>query len=319
MRTVDQRKLNAVQRPEAYREVLIDSGGLPVVLSVWDGQPGVPAVLFLPGTMTHPLFYEEFLDALNGAGLTVVGLHPAGHGKSPRTHRWRLSYRDLVRSAVDALSWVHREYPASPAVVLGSSQGGVLALAVAAESSEALAVFAHNVLDPALPSTLRITRTPAALAPAFGAMRRCIGVLGRVAPWVPVPFDAYLDIRRVCSDPHVAEQFYTDPLGLRSYPLGLLAEMMTTDLPGPARCPVVVIAADRDPLFDLDYTREVFERIQAPSKELLILDSDEHLIFTEALDVVLPVLIPRLQGTAAAAEPDADMATVPPLASPEVG
>jgi hypothetical protein len=30
--------------------------------------------------MTHPLFYEEFLDALNRSGLTVVGLHPAAHG-----------------------------------------------------------------------------------------------------------------------------------------------------------------------------------------------------------------------------------------------
>lgn len=316
MRTVDQRTLNAVQRPEAYREVLIDAGGLTVVLSVWDGQPGAPAVLFLPGTMTHPLFYEEFLDALNRAGLTVVGLHPAGHGKSPRMHRRRLTYRDLVRSAVDALTWVHGEYPASPAVVLGSSQGGVLALAVAAESSDASSVFAHNVLDPALPSTLRITRTSAALSPAYGSMRRGIGVLGRAAPWIPVPFDAYLDIRRVCSDTQVADQFYTDPLGLRSYPLGLLAEMMTADLPA-ARCPVVVIAANGDPLFDLDYTREVFERIQAPRKELLILDSNEHLIFTQALDVALPALVPLLKAGSAAG-PTAEPATVHPPASPEV-
>ena len=313
MRTADQRTLNAVQRPAAYREVLIDSGGLPVALSVWNGPSGAPVVLFLPGTMTHPLFYEEFLDALNRTGLGVVGLHPPGHGKSPRLHRRRLTYRDLVRSAVDALTWVRREYPTSPAVVLGSSQGGVLALAVAAWSTGASAVFAHNVLDPALPSTLRVTRTPAALSPAYGPLRRGIGVLGRVAPRIPVPFDAYLDIPRVCSTPQVTDQFYTDPLGLRSYPLGLLAEMITTELPGPARCPVVVIAANGDPLFDLPYTREVFQRIQAPRKELLILDSDEHLIFTQALDVVLPVLVPRLKAAGAAAETAADLATEHPL------
>ena len=117
-----------------------------------------------------------------------------------------------------------------------------------------------------------------------------------------MPFHAYLDLRRVCSNPKVTDQFYTDRLGLRSYPLGLLAEMISTGLPGPARCPVVVIAANEDPLFDLDYTREVFQRIQAPSKELLILDSGEHLIFTEDLDVVLPVLVPRLKATGAASE-----------------
>lgn len=295
-----------MQRPEAYREVLIDSGGHPVALSVWHGQPGAPAVLFLPGTMTHPLFYEDFLNALNLEGLTVAGLHPAGHGKSPRPHRRRVTYRDLVQSSIDALAWLREEYPSSPALVLGSSQGGVLALAVAASSSDASAVFAHNVLDPALPATLRVTRGPAQLTRLYGPLRKCIGGLGLVAPWIPVPFDAYLDIRRVCSNARVAEQFYTDPLGLRSYPLGLLAEMMTTDLPGPARCPVVVIAADGDPLFDLDYTREVFERITAPSKKLLIVDSDEHLIFTEALEVVLPALVPLLKAAAAEARTDSD-------------
>lgn len=75
--------------------------------------------------------------------------------------------------------------------------------------------------------------------------------------------------------------------------LGLLAEMVNTELPGPARCPVVVIAADGDPLFDLDYTHEVFQRIRAPRKELLIVDSDEHLSFSEALDVVLPAAASR--------------------------
>ena len=301
MRTAEQRHLNAVQRPESYREVLIDSGDLLVALSVWDGKPGAPAVLFLPGTMTHPLFYEEFLDALNRAGLTVVGLHPAGHGKSPRLHHRHLTFGDLVENAVDAITWMHGQYPTAPVMVLGSSQGGVLALAVAARPTGAAVVFAHNVLDPALPATLGVTRAPTWLSPVYGALRRGIGVLGRVAPGTPVPFDAYLETRRVCGNPEVINRFYTDPLGLRSYPLRLLAEMMTSELPGPARCPVVVIAATGDPLFDISYTRQVFQRIEAANKELLVIDSDEHLIFTEALDVVLPVRVPRLRAAAATA------------------
>jgi hypothetical protein len=60
MRSGQQRLLNAVQRPQAYREVVLASGGAEVVLSVWDGSAGLPAVVFLPGTMTHPLFYEDF-------------------------------------------------------------------------------------------------------------------------------------------------------------------------------------------------------------------------------------------------------------------
>lgn len=297
-RTAEQRQLNAVQRPDAYREVLIDSGGLQVALSVWDGDPTVPALVFLPGTMTHPLFYEEFLDAINRAGHTVVGVHPPGHGKSPRPRRHRLRLADLVRSAVDAVAWLRQEHPGTPVAVLGSSQGGILALAVAARPTGAAAVLAHNVLDPAVPDTVTVTRAPARLAPVLPVIRPLVGALGRLLPGLPVPFDAYLDVTRVTGRADVADRFYTDPLGLRSYPLALLADLVTTDLPGPARCPVVVIAASGDPLFSLDYTRQVFARIHAPSTSLVVVDSEHHLLFVDDLDVAVPEVLRLLAGVA---------------------
>jgi alpha-beta hydrolase superfamily lysophospholipase len=301
MRTREQRVLNQVQRPGAYREVLIESAGTTSALSVWDGAHDAPAVLFLPGTMTHPLFYEEFLDALNLAGLSVVGLHPAGHGKSPRLQRpRRQTFQMLVDNALDALGWMRETYPSAPLLVIGSSQGGVLAMAVAASSDQPVGVYAHNVLDPALASSLSVTRVPAWLAPAYPQLRGSLRLLAKVAPRLRVPFDAYLEMRRVSQDPAVKDYFYTDPLGLRSYPLGLLGGMLANDLPGPARCPVVVLAASGDPLFSLDYTREVFDRIDAPAKELVVVEADQHLLFNEALDVVLPVLLPRLLSHAGA-------------------
>jgi alpha-beta hydrolase superfamily lysophospholipase len=295
VRTREQTRLNAVQRPQAYSEVLIESAGLPVALSVWRGDPGLASVLFLPGTMTHPLFYEEFLDALNRAGHTVVGVHLPGHGKSPRPRGHHLGFDDLVRGAVDAFSWLRSEQPSAPAVVLGSSQGGVLALAVAAEPIGAAAVVAHNVLDPSLRDSLTITRLPRWLAPAYPRVRHLIGTLGRLAPALPVPLGAYLDIDRVTRAPDIVEQVQTDPLGLRAYPLGLLAGMLAAELPGPARCPVVVVAATGDRLFSLEYTKRVFARIEAPSKELLVLPTEHHLVFNEALDVSVPAVLQVLR------------------------
>ena len=43
-----------------YEELTIASAGVPIVLSVWHGRSGGPVSVFLPGTMTHSLFYEEF-------------------------------------------------------------------------------------------------------------------------------------------------------------------------------------------------------------------------------------------------------------------
>lgn len=297
MRTHDQRLLNAVQRPDAYEEVVLDSDGMPIVLSVWPGPAGAPAVLFVPGTMTHPLFYEDFLDALARDRVTVVGLHPPAHGKSPRVRR-SLTFESLVRGGQTALGWMRERFPGSPLVVLGSSQGSVVAMSLAVRETDLAAVFAHNVLDPSLPESVLITRAPAWSARFHGGVDRLLRVLARVAPDVPVPYWAYLDMGRVCRDPEVAELVTTDPLGRRTYPLGLVVGMLAEDVTRPVSCPVTVIAGSGDPLFPLAYIRRVFERIHAPSKELLVVEADCHLLFVEAVDTVLPLLLSRLHAVA---------------------
>lgn len=297
MRPTTDKLLNAVEHPDAYREVMITSAGAPIVLSVWAGTAGAPAVVFLPGTMTHPLFYEEFLDRLNRAGVTVVGLHGQGHGKSPRVRR-RLTFDVLLTNARDAVAWTRAEFPGRPVVVLGSSQGGILAMALAATGERLDAVIAHNIVDATLPGTIAITRFPGWLARAYPLVRPALQLLGRLVPRLPVPFGAYLDMRRVCRDPDNADFFSSDPLGLRSYPMEFMASLLTADLTGMTdgsiACPVTVVAARGDPLFPLAYTEQVFDRIVAPAKELVVIDSDVHLLFNEDIDRVLPPLLDRL-------------------------
>jgi len=297
MRTRDQQLLNAVQRPDAYDEVVLDSGGVPVVLSMWAGLPDAPAVLFLPGTMTHPLFYEDFLDALNRDGLTVVGLHPQAHGKSPRVRR-PLTWGALLRDGRTALAWMRERLPSAPLVVLGSSQGAALAMALATRETGLAAVFAHNVLDPSLPDSIGITRAPAWTVRYHRQVHGLLHLASRVVPGVPVPYWAYLDMRRVTPDRTLEERLHADPLGRHTYPLGLLAGMLEEDVTRPVSCPVTVIAGSGDPLFPLPYIRRVFERINAPVKDLLVIEADRHLILVEALDRVLPALLPRLHEAA---------------------
>lgn len=297
MRSKQEKLLNAVERADVYREAVITSADAPIVLSVWPGHPDAPALVFLPGTMTHPLFYADFLNRLNEAGVTVVGVHGQGHGKSPRVRR-RLTFDVLVTNARDAVTWTRAAFPGCAVTVLGSSQGGILAMALAGTGEQLDAVFAHNILDPTLPSSIAITRFPAALSPAYPIFTAAFQLVGRVMPRLPVPFDAYLDIHRVCRDQENADFFYTDPLGLRSYPMGFMASLFTADLTGMTdgsiTCPVSVLAAHGDPLFPLRYTEQVFARIVAPTKELVVIDSDVHLLFNEDIDKALPPLLQRL-------------------------
>ena len=78
----------------SYSEVSIESGRAPITLSIWEAeQDTAPTVVFVPGTMTHPLFYSPFLDAVSRHGYHVVGVHPLSHGRSPRIiHRFTLGY-----------------------------------------------------------------------------------------------------------------------------------------------------------------------------------------------------------------------------------
>ncbi|MEE6139863.1 alpha/beta fold hydrolase [Mycobacterium sp. 050128] len=303
VRDRNQRLRNEVEHPQLYEEVTITSADVPIVLSVWRGCSGGPVVVFLPGTMTHPLFYEEFCDGLAAQGITVVGVHAEGHGKSPRIGRL-LRLQTLVNNALDAIAWARARFGRLP-VVVGSSQGGVLAMIVATRDHELAGVLAHNILDPALPESTSVSRFPTFLQAGYRPFVRGLRVLAKLAPRLPIRFNIYLDLARVCREPWTAEQFLLDPLGLRAYPLAFLADLFNADLTamsdGTITCPVVVVAGRADPLFSLDYTQKVFARIVAPAKDLVVFDTDHHLLFNECLPLVLPrvaELIASLDATA---------------------
>lgn len=305
------RLLGHVQHPECYEELLIPSAGAPIALSVWRTPPGEPrrgVVVFLPGTAVHPLFYEEFLDALSRAGWSVVGVHPEGHGKSPRVRR-ALRLASLIANAVDAVTWA-RGYVEGPVVLMGSSQGSLVALLAAArESAEPIAgVLAHNVFDPSGVETARATRFGGS-ARVHRAVHRAVAGVARLAGGLRVPIGAYLDPRRVFGVSWTRELFALDPLCLAAYPLAFVADLVTADTTalydGRLRVPLTVLTAESDPLFGLADTRAVLDRIVAPRKRLVVLDVRCHLVLNEALDVAVPAALAELDRLAgAAAEPE---------------
>jgi alpha-beta hydrolase superfamily lysophospholipase len=196
----------------------------------------------------------------------------------------------LVANALDATSWARARFGRWP-VVVGSSQGGVLAMIVATRDRQLAGVVAHNILDPELPASITVSRFPPVMQRAYRPAMRGLRVLARFVPRLPVPFTAYLDMARVCREPWTAEQFLMDPLSLRTYPVAFLADLLTADMSGvrsgAVTCPVVVVAGRGDPLFSLDYTKQVFDRIAAPAKELVVFDTNHHLLFNECLPLVL--------------------------------
>jgi len=74
-------------------------------------------------------------------------------------------------------------------------------MAVAARTRQLALVVARNVLDPSLPESLTISRLPRWLMVTYRSLPATLGLVARVAPGLPVPFWAYLDLDRVCASP----------------------------------------------------------------------------------------------------------------------
>jgi len=149
-------------------EIMVVGGFLIVVLLVWEPQNPVASLLFIPATMVHPLFYEPLLLNFANEGFAVIGLHPAGHSKSPREGK-RYTVGDIIQNGSDAITFA-LEHFAVPVIVMGSCQGGIAAMALASTDKRISAVFSHNIMLSELPGSIGITRFPLWLRHAYNML-----------------------------------------------------------------------------------------------------------------------------------------------------
>ena len=281
---------------EAYGEVTLTSAGVPIVLSRYPFSDTAPVVIFLPGTMAHPLFYDSFLCKLARAGFNVVGLHFISHGKSPRV-REDFRFEDMVQNVRDTVAYCAAHYRGD-LFLLGSSQGGIIATA-AADDPRLKAVFVHDTILPELEESARLLHLPRWLYPAARPLLGLFRLVAAIFPTFQVGLTDYLDPDRVTISEALKERYFNDPLSRKSYPLGFLSSLFHADMhaatDGSIRCPFVLIAAKEDPLFEFSYIEKVYEKIVAPEKELMAFDLSAHILFIEEEDAVLGPIVRRLR------------------------
>jgi alpha-beta hydrolase superfamily lysophospholipase len=296
MRDLEQVILN-LSGYDNYSEVLIESAGTRIALSLYRAADNSPCIVFIPGTMTHPLFYDDFLTLLARAGFNIAGVHLLSHGKSPR-EKTLFTFADMLQNIRDSVRYC-LDNISKDVILLGSSQGGILSLAAAGTDSRIKAVFPNNVLLPSLSSSIYITRFPRFLKPFHRPLTTLVKLMARIAPGIQLPPSFYLDFDRVSRSKALVDLFFSDPLNLTSYPLCFLASLFTADMKsisdGSIKCPVVVIASTGDTLFPYDYCLEVYEKIAAPRKEMLVFHEPYHLIFNESLDRIIGPLVEKLK------------------------
>lgn len=279
-----------------YKEIEIKSDSIPITLSIWEASLDSPTIIFLPGTMSHPLMYRQFLEGLCNYGFHVIGVHYLSHGKSPKL-RETYTMSDLAQNVSDAATFAIEHYGENIAL-MGSSQGGILAAMVAGIDHRFKALFPHNIMLTTLQETMSLTKFPVWTHRFMGLILAGFRVGAFLFPKMKIKGDAYLDYDRVFHSEQAKEDCLNDPLLLPYYPLQFISSLFNADMSclgdGSICCPVMVITARRDPLFRLSYTRKVFDLIKAPKKELLVLEADRHMLFNEDVEKTLAAIQQKL-------------------------
>lgn len=263
--------------PYTYQEVSLQSVGVPIVLSVWMGDPAATTVVFYPGTMSSALFYENFLTQLAQQGFNVVGLHPLSHGKSPRLKNC-FTFADILQNGKDAVAWA-RSHSSGPIVLAGHSQGGILALAHAAEAPNIATAFLLCTLLPQHPRAIEVTLFKP-FARWHKHLLRALCSLSAYVPRLPIMVPMYLSLFRIF---HGGSGAVRPKNALRAaYPLCFLASLFSTALAqatheGGIHCPIELITARDDALFTPDLMQCMLKAIVAPEKKHILLSGGGHM------------------------------------------
>lgn len=280
-----------------YEEVTIESNSVPIVLSIWKRSELDPCILFIPGTAVHPLFYEKFLGLLSSHGFNVIGVHPVCHGKSPRVKEL-FSFEEMIQNGRDAITYAIQRFN-DQIYMMGSSQGGIITIALAGLDHRIKAAFPHNILIPSLPESICVTRFPRVMKHFYKPFVGSIKLCNRLLPRLKIPVGFYLDLAKVISNPKTLDQLRLDPDVLMSYPLYFLSSLFNAHIKqvqdGSIQCPVYILTSSGDPLFPLDYTQQVFQLIQAPYKELMVFEENCHLLFNESSDQTIEMIIMKVK------------------------
>jgi len=272
---------------KVIREEHVGSRGMRLHLDVYQREEDVPTILFISGTGAHTRCYAEFLFQLHGRGFRVVGIDLQGHGWSEGV-RGSFTIEELVENIYDVTTWAVEGY-GERVGISGSSLGGILAFYAVANDPRLKSAVCHNVAVLSEPDYLRLTRAPNLL--------RAILPLGRLAarllPELRLTIWLYLDPQAITDDPRLLEIFVDDPLNLQTLPL---RSIVSQSQAAPARpieeieTPIMVLHAEGDRIFPLDYCRAIYDHLTCPKRFKLIPRAD-HLVFAPPyLDRSLPPL-----------------------------
>lgn len=277
-------------RPDSFeRGTLRTADGISLALYVLRGKPEAPVYVFMPGTAAYAQLYAQLLVDLHRRGCTIVAYDPRGHGRSGR---WRgyFTIPQMVADARAVCGWARTTF-GRPVIFSGSSQGGVVALYVAATGDPAVAtVVCHNIawLDG------NTIREIALFKPPLFLVAPLCWLFTQMRCW-EIPVTWYLPFAKLKlpDGGSAMAVMMKDPLVTLAYSLEAIATLAKTDLARPLdriAMPLMLVSSRGDEVFPVAYEETLFAQLTCPKRFLLLGDLPHLMILkppAEMIDAVV--------------------------------
>jgi alpha-beta hydrolase superfamily lysophospholipase len=230
-----------------HRGRLRTADQLELVWQSWTPQTPRGSIIIVHGLAEHGGRYRETGEFLAANGWAVYACDLRAHGLSadpPKAGRVHVDrFTDYFNDVDAVMGLVQLRHAGLPAIILGHSMGGLIAISYALEKPEALA--GAIISSPALGTH------PEFKPPLF--LKIMVSILSRLAPRLRV--DSGLDTQAICRDPQVVQAYIDDPLVSQKVSARWYSEMMKAmkrahNNAGSLRVPMLLMQSGADRLVD---------------------------------------------------------------------
>lgn len=254
-------------------------------LDIYEHSKSAPTLVFLPGTAIYGMCYAEILEKIGAQGFNIVSLDPRGHGRSSG-ERGNYTITELMNDTQNVITYAINKFGDNVSL-MGSSQGGIVSFYLAAKDKRLKSVICQNFADLTWKESTRLTRFPRVSKVLKPFLQR----MGDIGPNTQIPISMYLDLEKINvkyfgNAKNFMEQ---DPMALKSVSFRAIHSLATTKIPVPVEeieTPVMVFQGDADSIFPVDYTQQIYDKLNV-KKQFDLFPGLDHAIMTEDPDVIL--------------------------------
>ena len=273
-----------------FKSDTVMSDGLKLHIDVYEHSSKAPTIIFVPGTAIYALCYAEMLYKLGVAGYNVIGLDPRGHGQSEGP-RGDYTIPELMTDVTNTINYAINRF-GKRVSLMGSSQGGIISLYMAARDSRLDTVICQNFADLTSDEATSLTRHPK----LFKYLRMFIG--GAASDLIPnamIPMSAYIDMDSIPVRyfGNIRLFIENDPLAVKNISIRALQSLgnTATDIPiEEIKTPIMVFQGDADTIFPVAYTQKLYDRLTC-KKKFKVFPEMSHALMSENVDEILPDIL----------------------------